>query len=760
MLVMAMMDGSLNSKERATLRALEETLKRQFGYDTFRVGQREIIELVLNGHDALILMPTGGGKSLTYQLPALHLPGLTVVVSPLIALMKDQVERLQTNGIPATFINSSLGSVERERREHAAINGRLKLLYLAPERLLTASFLHLLDEVDERIGISLLAVDEAHCVSEWGHDFRPEYRQLGQLRERYNHVPMLALTATATERVRLDILEQLRLRDPHIHLASFNRPNLTYEVRQKHKGTFQELLQLLRQQPDASTIIYCQSRKGVETLSEALNEQRIRSLPYHAGLSDEERSEHQERFIRDDVPVLVATVAFGMGIAKPDVRMVIHYDMPKSLEGYYQESGRAGRDGLPARCIFFFQYGDRAKVEYMLAQKIDEQEQRIARQQLQQVISYAESNICRRRILLGYFSETLDAGSCDNCDNCLHPVDLEDRTIDAQKFLSCIARTQQRFGMRYIIDILRGANTQKIRSLNHDQLSTYGIGKDLSVDAWQQLGRALLHEGLLSETSDGFSILRLNKLSLEILRKERHVELAVPTLRQSSASGPQPATRPAGETTEDLDEDEQGLFAFLRVLRKRLADEKGVPPYVVFPDSSLRAMARLRPQSNSQFARIPGVGSTKLNAYFTPFSQAIAVYCKQHNLEMGIKPTYAESSPPQQLPISSTLPVTGPSTRQVTLDLHRQGYTVQEIANQRGLKSVTILSHLSDLVESGEDINIAELLIPGHYEVISQALHQVGDETLRPAKDLLGDDYSYYEIRLVRALLRQTQETV
>jgi ATP-dependent DNA helicase RecQ len=736
------------------LDVLEETLKQHFGYNTFRTGQRQIIELVLNGHDALVLMPTGGGKSLTYQLPALHMPGLTVVVSPLIALMKDQVERLQANGIPATFINSSLGAIERERRERDVINGRLKLLYLAPERLLTASFLNLLDQVDERIGLSLLAVDEAHCVSEWGHDFRPEYRQLGRLRERYSHVPTLALTATATERVQQDILTQLHLREPYVHIASFNRPNLTYEVRQKHKGTFQELLQLIRQQPEASTIIYCQSRKGVESLSEALNAQRIRSLPYHAGLSDEERAEHQERFIRDDVPVLVATVAFGMGIAKPDVRMVVHYDMPKSLEGYYQESGRAGRDGQPARCILFFQHGDRAKLEYMLAQKVDEQEQRIARQQLQQVMAYAESTVCRRRILLGYFGETLREGPCDTCDNCMHPAAVEDRTIDAQKFLSCVSRTHQRFGMRYIIDILRGANIQKIRSLNHDQLSTYGIGKDLSVDEWLQLGRALLHQGLLNETTDGFPILQLNKLSLEILRRERQVEIAISTTRQQASSAASATGRPAQASSEqELTMEEQGLFEALRLLRKRLADERGVPPYVIFPDSSLRAMASQRPQSSAHFARIPGVGSNKLTAYYLPFTQAIANYCQQQHLAMEITSAEAVDQQTSNGHASSG----GPPTRTVTLNLYRQGYSIEEIANQRGLKSTTIVSHLTELLEKGEAIEIEGLLTPGHYEVIAQALQQVGDEALKPVKDLLGDEYDYGEIRLVRAIMRQAR---
>jgi ATP-dependent DNA helicase RecQ len=734
--------GESKTVREQTVNTLEETLKRQFGYSSFRSGQRQIIELVLSGRDALILMPTGGGKSLTYQLPALHLPGLTVVVSPLIALMKDQVERLHANGIPATFINSTLGAVERERRERAVLNGELKLLYLAPERLLAGNFLRLLDQVDERIGLSLLAVDEAHCVSEWGHDFRPEYRQLGQLRERYSHVPALALTATATERVRQDILQQLRLREPYIHISSFNRPNLSYEVRQKQKSSFQEVVQLLRKQPEASTIIYCQSRKSVESLSEQLNAQRIRSLPYHAGLSDEDRAEHQERFIRDDVPVLVATVAFGMGISKPDVRNVIHYDMPKSLEGYYQESGRAGRDGQLANCILFFNHGDRTKLEYMLAQKVDEQEQRIARQQMQQVVAYAESSVCRRRILLGYFGETLLEGPCGNCDNCLHPSELEDRTIDAQKFLSCVSRTQQRFGMHYIIDILRGANTQKIRSMNHDQLSTYGIGKELSVEEWVRLGRALMHQGLLSETMDGFPILRLNKLSIEILKQQRHVEIARQVVRKEVASTAAPQL--------DLSEEEQGLFSSLRVLRKRLADEKSVPPYVIFHDSTLRALARQRPNSREQFARIPGIGNSKLEEYSGLFMQAIASYCQQSNLETG----QSEPEEPVREAVKVQPQRNEPPTRQVTFQLYQQGYDIEEIADLRGLKPVTIGGHLADLLESGEPIEIGRLVRPERYQVIEQALQELGDEMLKPVKELLGDEYGYDEIRLVRASMR------
>ncbi len=721
---------------------IEHALKQYFGHESFRAGQREIIKYVLEGYDAFVLMPTGGGKSLVYQLPALLMPGLTVVISPLISLMQDQVDRLRANGIAATFVNSSLSNDERYERERAALNGRLKLLYVAPERLVNGNFLSFLDQVDRNVGLSLLAVDEAHCVSEWGHDFRPEYRQLGQLRTRYPHVPMMALTATATERVRQDILEQLRLRDPHIHIASFNRPNLYYEVRQKNKASFGELVQLLREQPDAPVIIYCQSRKSVDELSEALRHNGIRALSYHAGMTNEQRREHQSRFIRDDVSVLVATIAFGMGIGKPDVRAVIHYDLPRNLEGVYQESGRAGRDGQPAQCIIFFNHGDRAKVEFMIAQKPDEQEQRIARQQLQQVVAYGESSACRRRVLLGYFGERLLGENCGNCDNCQRPSTTEDRTSDVLKFLFGVAKTGQRFGFRQIIDVLRGANTQKIRDYRHDQLPIYGMGKELSADEWQRIGRALLHQGLLTETTDGYPVLRLNELSLEVLRKERTVEIAAPIKpvqkRQVKSDG-----------TLALKPEEEELFQCLRALRKQIADELGVPPYVVFPDMSLRHMAQQRPQSRSQFAQIPGVGSNKLAAYFTPFTDEIRDYCLSHHLKMDIEP--------QRTPIVAPTLATSVGTRQQTLALYQQGLNVEDIATERNLKPITIINHLTELAEAGEAVDLDRLVQPEHYEVIVDALQQIGNDLLRPVKDFLGDEYSYEEIRLVRAAIRRAR---
>jgi ATP-dependent DNA helicase RecQ len=735
-------------EEGLRLEPLESALKQYFGYTTFWEGQRQVIEQVLAGRDTFVLMPTGGGKSLTYQLPALLLPGLTVVISPLIALMQDQVERLQANGIPATFINSSLNVAERASREIAAINGRIKLLYVAPERLLTDSFLSLLDKVEAHAGLSLLAVDEAHCVSEWGHDFRPEYRQLGRLRVRHPHVPMLALTATATGRVREDILDQLRLNDPYVHVASFNRPNLYYEVRPKDRRSYQELLAILREYENESVIIYCQTRKSVDDLSAALVHDGVRALPYHAGLSSEERVRNQERFIRDDVPVLVATIAFGMGIAKPDVRAVIHFDLPRNLEGYYQESGRAGRDGQPAQCILFLSYGDRVKVEYWINQKQTEEEQQIARQQLQQLLVYCESNECRRRALLGYFGEDYLEENCGNCDNCQgEELPLEDHTIDARRFLWCVGKTGGRFGMRHIIDILRGANTQRIRDYQHDQLQAYGIGKEYSVEEWQRLARAFLQQGLLTQdTESGYPLLRLNELSREVLRQQR--EVFIP-------AAPKPASSIVHRERAVLEPDAEGLFEHLRELRKQLADEQNVAPYVVFSNNTLQALAIWRPVTPEQFRRIPGVGKRKLEAYYEIVARAIRAYCEARGLPVGLEmpeeePSAPEKPPKETAPRASTTP-----THLVTLNLYQQGLSVEEIATERGLAVNTIISHLVTLLERGEQLDVSSLVPIERYQVIVDALSHVGDERLKPVKEFLGEEYSYEEIRIVRALERQ-----
>ncbi len=713
------------------LHSLEPALKHYFGYDSFRPGQRQIIEQALQNQDLLIIMPTGGGKSLCFQLPALLKPGLTVVVSPLIALMQDQVEALRDNGIGATFLNSSLNSHQVRSREEAILKGKVKLLYVAPERLLSERFLPFLTLVQHEIGISAFAIDEAHCVSEWGHDFRPEYRQLKQLRQRYPGIPTLALTATATARVRQDIIQQLALAKPSIHVASFNRPNLYYEIQPKQKQSYSQLLQLI--QAEGSGIVYCLSRRKVNEITLKLQQDGVAALPYHAGLSDEERTENQTRFIRDDVRVMVATIAFGMGINKPDVRFVVHYDLPRSLESYYQESGRAGRDGEPARCTLFFSYGDIKTIEYLIEQKSDPQEQRIARQQLRQVLDYAEGTDCRRTIQLGYFGERF-GGNCGNCDNCNYPKPVADCTIEAMKFLSCVARCQERFGMNHIIDVLRGSKNQKILQYNHQKLSTYGIGKDKSAEDWRMLGRSLLHQGLLDQTTDGYSVLKLNALSWEVMRRQRTVFIAVTA-----------APKPELEDKELRTSEVEILFQRLRLLRKQLADEQSVPPYVVFADSTLKLMAQAQPQTLTEFGKLSGVGSHKLNQYGDKFLAEIKAYCQEHQLPM---PTNSVAAIPASGAGSSAI---FPSDTQLfTLQLHRQGLSVAEIAQKRNIRPTTIIRHLSDLVEMNQPVDLNQLVPPHRQQKISEALLVVGSHSLNQIREYLGEGYSYDEIRLVR----------
>ncbi len=705
---------------------LENALKHHFGYDTFRSPQREIIVEALENRDLLVIMPTGGGKSLCFQLPALMKSGLTVVVSPLIALMQDQVEGLRKNGIAATFLNSSVSPHQARMREQAIMSGKVKLLYVAPERLLSERFLPLLDLVHHQIGISAFAIDEAHCVSEWGHDFRPEYRQMKSLRQRYPNVPIWGLTATATERVRADIINQLGLNQPSVHIASFNRQNLYYEVRPKKKTAYAELLEMIRE-TEGSTIIYCLTRKKVQELAFKLQHDNISALPYHAGLSDTERSENQTKFIRDDARIMVATIAFGMGINKPDVRLVVHFDISRNLESYYQESGRAGRDSEASRCLLFLSYSDVKTIEWLIEQKTDEQEQMIAKQQLRQMIDYAEGTDCRRTIQLSYFGERFP-GNCGNCDNCCNPKPLEDWTLEAMKFLSCVTRCKQRFGMKHIIDVLRGSKTQKILDKGHDKLSTYGIGKDKTLDEWRMLGRSLLHQGLLEQTTDGYAVLKLNSLSLEVMKKQRSVSIVVP-----------PKEKATGKARSEKAEQADILFQKLRELRKQLADTQSVPPYMIFGDSTLRLMTQVKPKNKQEFSQLAGVGSHKLAQYGDKFIQVIQAYLQ-------------ETSPQKQNSSSSASSANEEIsyTELQTFELHKQGLSITEIAQQRDLRSTTVIRHLSDLIAKNQPVDI-NLIVPiDKQKKILQVLDILGDIALTPIKEYLGDSYSFDEIRLVK----------
>jgi ATP-dependent DNA helicase RecQ len=702
----------------AAIDSLEKALKYHFGYDQFRPNQRQIIEAALNNQDLLVIMPTGGGKSLCFQLPALIKKGVTVVVSPLIALMQDQVTALADNGIGATFLNSTLNAKQVRERESLILQGKIKLLYVAPERLLSPSFLDFLAVIDNYLGLACLAVDEAHCVSDWGHDFRPEYRQIKQVRQRFPSVPILALTATATQQVREDIIQQLGLRDTSIHIASFNRPNLYYEVQPKTSKSYQQLYQYIKGQKGAG-IVYCISRKTVDKVAEQLQKDGINALPYHAGMEDRERSKNQTRFIRDDVQIMVATIAFGMGINKPDVRFVIHYDLPRNLEGYYQESGRAGRDGEPAKCTLFFSFADARKIEYFINQKTEQNEQQKARQQLRQVLDYAEGTECRRSSVLGYFGESF-AGNCGNCDNCRNGTNNQDWTIEAQKFLSCVARTGQKFGMMHIINVLRGGKGERIIQYQHHLLSTYGIGKDKTVQEWKRLSRSLVQQNLLVETEDDFRILKLNQHSWEVMRKQRSVFIAVPQKANGQILG--------DDNPNTLESDL--LFDRLRQLRKKIADSQGVPPYVIFHDSSLRLMAQSKPRSLGEFRQISGVVQSKVQQYGDIFIAAINDFC-QDSL---------------------------PSTQLLTLQYYQDGLTVEEIARKRSLKVSTIYEHLAKLLEAGYEIDINQLVSKNKQEYIRLVIKKVGDRSLKTLKENLGDNYSYEEIKLVVAWQRRPRQ--
>jgi ATP-dependent DNA helicase RecQ len=582
--------------------------------------QKEIIEDALAGQDVFVLMPTGGGKSLCFQLPALIRPGLTIVVSPLIALMKDQVDALQTTGIPATYLNSTLDREEAKTRWRGLHRGEYRLLYVAPERLMLDTFLERALNWD----IAQFAIDEAHCISEWGHDFRPEYRELKKLRKHLPEVPIMALTATATERVRTDIMTQLKLRDPRAYVASFNRPNLTYRVVPKTVG-YQQLLALIRSRTDESGIVYCASRKSTESLARDLTDDGIRAKPYHAGLTNAQRARHQDAFLHDDLRVITATIAFGMGINKPNVRFVVHYDLPKNIESYYQETGRAGRDGLPSECVLLFSPADVAKQLHFIDDKT-ESEARIARAQLQQMVHYAETRECRRTVLLNYFGEpypcngesadgeeTLGQHSCESCDNCLQPRATFDGTIEAQKFLSCVYRIHAKhgfgFGLGHVVDVLRGADTEPIRQRKHNQLSTYGIGRDVKRAEWQAIGRELLRLGLLECASGKFATLSLTSAGLDALRRRTSIVL---TRQIGITEKPVQPKRGAIECDELL-------FDRLRALRRKLADERGLPAYIVFSDVSLREMARTYPNTSTEFRQVPGVGEQKMKDFGETF---------------------------------------------------------------------------------------------------------------------------------------------
>ena len=705
-------------------------LKETFGYDTFRPLQREVIENVTARRDTLAIMPTGGGKSLCYQIPALMFEGLTVVVSPLISLMKDQVEQLRAYGVPTLFLNSSLSPLEYQENMEYVKNGEAKLLYVAPETLLTPRILSLLDSVQ----VDCLTIDEAHCISEWGHDFRPEYRQLVAARQRFPKAVCLALTATATERVRRDIRATLKFASTNEFIASFNRENLYIEVIPKYDATSQTI-KILEQHKDQSGIIYCFSRRQTDELADYLASRGYSVRPYHAGLEDAERRQNQEAFIRDDVQIIVATIAFGMGINKPNVRFVIHYDLPKSIESYYQEIGRAGRDGLPAHCALFYSYADVAKINYFIDQK-EGAEKRVAIEHLNAIVRYAEDETtCRRKPLLNYFGESYAASTCSNCDNCNStPTPLTDITIPAQKFLSCVKRADEKFGAGHIADILLGSKNEKVLRWGHDKLSTYGIGTEYTKKQWMHLARQLLTMGYLKQEGE-FRTLGLTAKALETLRKRETVMGVVQEAER---------VQKKGRKKEEL-EYNNALFALLRQKRKEMADEAGVPPYVIFPDRTLIEMSAYYPQSTESLLNISGVGQVKLRQYGDMFVGVIKVYCEKHRLEEKRKGGSRDKSD---------------SNRRyfVVGEAYNAGESVQSLMERYHVTAGTILDHLTrylsagNKLRNGEDLRGLTAATLEQRQAAFAAFDELSPTYLKPVYDQLDGILNYDDLKILRLL--------
>ncbi len=716
-----------------TINRAKEILKHQFGYDSFRMNQEAAIECVLQKKDAVVLMPTGGGKSLCYQIPALVNDGLTLVVSPLIALMKDQVDALVNNGVNAAFLNSSQTNREQTEVFQKVRNGELKLLYVAPERLLQSGeqFIDFL----ESINVSLFAVDEAHCISSWGHDFRPEYIQLGKLKKYFPEIPVIALTATADKLVRKDIFERLNIKHAELFISSFNRPNIYYSVEPK-RNSYARLMEFLEERREESGIIYCLSRAATESLAMDLRDEGFSALPYHAGLTKDQREKNQELFLNDDAKIIVATIAFGMGIDKSNVRFVVHNDLPKNVESYYQETGRAGRDGLESQALLFFSWGDVVKLKGFAEVENNQQQTEIMLKKLNQMGEFGDLKTCRRRFLLRYFDEELTE-DCGHCDNCNTTFEKFDGTIIAQKALSAVARTDQRFGLTYLIDFLRGSKSKTIR-LEHLNLKTYGIGADISKNNWFDYFKDLLAQGYLAQTEGQYPTIILTEKSLDVLKGEQKVELFKVTEKEDKKSSLVSAV-----SHPYIKE----LFDELKKLRTDFARGENVPPYVIFSDATLIEMATFLPQDTSEMLKISGVGDVKMDKYGADFLQVVADYCDINNLDSRID----LKNPKREQKKRTKRNMSGDDTYTISLKMFREGNSVEEIARKRELAVGTIETHLVRFIPTGE-VKLTEIVAEEKIETIRKVIIELdASQGISPIKEVLGEDFSYGEIRAVVA---------
>jgi len=696
-------------------RALQ-ILQTTFGYPEFRFHQQNIIEQVISGNDAVVLMPTGGGKSLCYQIPSMARDGVGIVISPLIALMQDQVSALQQLGVKAAFVNSSLDQFESQEVETRLLNGEIDLLYVAPERLMTERFLNLL----ERSPVALFAVDEAHCVSQWGHDFRPEYIKLSVLHERFPTIPRIALTATADDTTRQEIINRLSLRNAECFVSGFDRPNICYRVAENQGTARDALYRFIQNEHEGEAgIVYCLSRKKVEQTAEFLSDKGLDALPYHAGLSQQIRQKNQQRFLSEDGVIIVATIAFGMGIDKPDVRFVAHLNLPKSVEAYYQETGRAGRDGQPSDAWMMYGLQDVIMLKQMMeSSEADEAHKRVERHKLDSMLGFAELTTCRRQSLLEYFGDHLDE-PCGNCDTCISPVETWDATVAAQKALSCVHRTGQLFGVTYLTDVLLGKENERILNNGHNHLSVFGIGNELNAKQWRNLFRQLIARNLLNVDVQGHGSLLLTESCRAVLKGEESLHLRKQMLQ----------TKTKTRKTQNKFISNNELWEQLRATRKRLSDELGVPPFVIFHDSTLMDMIDRMPQTHDQFANISGVGATKLENYADEFLAVLRDY--DNNDIINKTDTLGE-----------------------TLLLFKSGMNVESIANQRDLTQSTVSNHLAKLIQQGQvALNDVVSIPQQEITVIQDAIIELGEEAkkLKPVFEYLDGQYDYEILRCVKA---------